>query len=96
MQFLMIAAPAEGVSMEQVKPHIKGEAAKLWEFYSSGQIRTIYSRTDKPGVVAMLEAADLDAAKRAVESLPMVQSKLLHVEVIPLKPYTVFEQAFTG
>ncbi len=59
-----------------------------------GRLRSIHSRTDRPGIVAMLEAADADAASAAVQTLPMVQAGLLHVELIPLKPYTQFEGAF--
>lgn len=35
MQFLLIARVVEGVSMEQVLPHVKDEAAKVWEEYTA-------------------------------------------------------------
>ncbi len=94
MQFLVLASPADGVAMEQVRPHIKAEAAALWAMYGAGQVRAIYSRGDRPGMVALLEADDAAAAEAAMAALPMARSGLLRVEVVPLKPYTVFEQAF--
>lgn len=96
MQFLVLASPAEGGGMEQVRPHIKEEAARLWQLYGAGQIRAIYSRGDRPGMVALLEAEDAGAAQAAMNALPMAQAGLLRVEVVPLEPYTVFEQAFGG
>ena len=42
MQFLLIARVAEGVSMEQVLPHVKAEAKAVWEKYSSEIVRSIY------------------------------------------------------
>ena len=35
MQFLLIARVVEGVRMEQVMPHVKDEAAKVWEEYTA-------------------------------------------------------------
>jgi hypothetical protein len=83
MQFPMMAQPAEGVSMDQVRPHVREEAAELWRLWGNEHLRSIHSRADRSGIVAMLEADDISAAQEVAQSLPMVKMGLLAVEVIP-------------
>lgn len=41
MQFFVIARVAEGVSIEQVLPHVKAEAEAVWQNYSAEIVRSI-------------------------------------------------------
>jgi hypothetical protein len=43
--------------------------------------------------VILLEAADLEAAQAAVDSLPLAQFQMLETEVIPLRAYRGFVPA---
>ena len=85
----------DGISLEQMYPYIKPEAAKVWELYTAGSVRTIYYRDDVPGAILILEVADAIEASEIVKTLPLVNNDLLAVEIIPLKPYTGLEQLFT-
>lgn len=94
MQFLLIARVVEGVSMEQVLPHVKDEAAKVWEEYTADVVRSIHYIADMSGAVLMCEAASLEAMQEIAAQFPMVQAGVLKMEVLPLKPYTGLESLF--
>jgi muconolactone delta-isomerase len=94
MQVLVIAGLVEGISEERLAPLGKEEALRSWELYTAGRLRWVMSRTDKRGVVALFEAADLEEARKAVESLPMVKAGFITAEIIPLAPYVGFERLF--
>jgi hypothetical protein len=61
MQFLMIAHPAEGIQIEQILSLVKPEAAKTWEYYASGLVRSIHYIADASGVVHLWESPSLEA-----------------------------------
>lgn len=94
MQFLMIARVPQGTQIEQIFPYLKPEAAKSWELYASGAIRSMYYIADKSGVVFLWEASSLEAVNEAIAQLPMKQDKILNFEVLPLAPYTGIEELF--
>lgn len=94
MQFLLIARVAEGVSMEQVLPHVKAEAKAVWEKYSSEIVRSIYYIADMSGAVLICEAANKEAMQEIAAQFPMAEAGVLKFEVLPLKPYTGLESLF--
>jgi uncharacterized protein (UPF0261 family) len=94
MQFLLLAHIVEGTPDDRIAPLLKDESLRAWELHAAGLFRSLLSRTDKRGVVGMLEAADLAAATKAIESLPLVKAGVLATEIIPLKPYVGFERLF--
>jgi hypothetical protein len=94
MQFLVIARVAEGTPMEKVMPLVQTEAAHVWEDYKADFVRSIHYIGDMSGAVLMVEADSLEAAKKAVAKLPMVEAGVLNPEIIPLKPYTGLEALF--
>jgi len=61
MQFLVLAQVSEGVSIEQVLPHVQAEAAAVWQKYSAEIVRSIYYIADMSGAVLMCEAPNLEA-----------------------------------
>ena len=89
MQFLVIARISEGTSLEKVLPYVKPEAEKVWEYYASNVVRSIYYIADMSGAVLMLEADNLSDAEEIVSQLPMAQNNVLNFEILPLKAYTV-------
>lgn len=94
MQFLLIARVVEGVAMEQVLPHVKAEAAAVWDKYTNEIVRSIYYIADNSGAVLMCEAANTEAMQEIAAQLPMVKAGVLKIEILPLKPYTGFASLF--
>jgi hypothetical protein len=94
LKVLAIEKEVAGVTAKDFQPHLRAEAARAWELYQSGVLRELYFRADWPGAVLMLECADLQAARAALDTLPLVQEHLLEFELIPLKPYPGFARLF--
>jgi hypothetical protein len=94
MQFLVLARVAEGISMEQVLPHIKAEAEAVWQKYSAEIVRSIYYIAYMSGAVLTCEAPDLPAMEEIAAQFPMAKAGVLKFEILPLKPYTGFESLF--
>ena len=94
MQFLVIARVTEETSLEKVLPYVKPEAEKVWEYYATDVVRSIYYIADMSGAVLMLEAENLDVAQAIVAELPMAQHDILDFEILPLKPYTGLDALF--
>lgn len=70
------------------------EARRAWELTQSGVFREIYFMGDRPLAVIVLEADSLEAAKKALDSLPLVQEKIIDFDIIPLKAYPGFARLF--
>lgn len=70
------------------------EARRAWELAQSGVFREIYFMGDRPLAVIVLEADSLEAAKKALDSLPLVQEKIIDFDIIPLKAYPGFARLF--
>ncbi|MBD2102569.1 muconolactone Delta-isomerase family protein [Leptolyngbya sp. FACHB-261] len=96
MQFLMIARPLEGTPIETILPLIKPEAAKSWEYYAAGQIRSMYYIADMSGAVFIWEAPSLEAMNELIAQMPMHQTGAFQFEILPLKPYTGIESLFAS
>lgn len=94
MQFLVIARVAEGTPMEKVLPLVKDEAAKVWEYYAAGLVRSIYYIADMSGAVLLCEANSLEELTEAVNKFPMKQANALNFEILPLLPYTGIGELF--
>ncbi|NWG17644.1 MAG: superoxide dismutase [Chloroflexi bacterium] len=94
MKFLALERQVPGIADEQFAPHVKAEAARAWELYLSGVIRELYFRADRHEAVLVLECPDMDAARAALDSLPLVREGLIAFEIIPLVPYPGFARLF--
>jgi hypothetical protein len=94
MKILALEKETPGTTPEQFTPHLKAEAARVWELYQSGQLREIYFRQERKEAVLVLECADAKEAQTLLETLPLVQAGLIGFEVIPLVPYPGFERLF--
>jgi muconolactone delta-isomerase len=70
---------------------LEAEAERARQLYGDGVFRQVWSRKDHPGAVLLIEAASLDEANAALESLPLKQRGMLFVDaVVPLLPYRGF------
>ncbi len=95
MKVLAIGHPRSGVRWEHIAPYVGEQARSVWERYESDQVREFYLRADhRPGVVLVLECADVTEAERLVAALPIAEAKLLDFEIIPLRPYIGFRELF--
>ena len=94
MKILALERETPDTPPEGYAPHLKAEAARVWELYKSGQIREMYFRQDRSEAVLILECSDAEEAHQVLDSLPLVQAGLIGFEVIPLVPYPGFERLF--
>jgi len=94
MKILALEQDVPGVREEQFQPHLKAEAARVWELYQAGVLREIYFRQDRTQAVLVLECADVQEARCVLETLPLVRAGLIDFEVIALIPYPGFSRIF--
>ena len=94
MKILAIEKETPGVTAEQFRPLLKAEAARVWQLYQAGLIRELYFREDQTTAILMLECADADEAANTLNTLPLVQHRLITFDVIPLEPYPGFARLF--
>lgn len=94
MRFVSICRPVDGAGMEQFQPYLEAEVRYGWDNYKNGTFREIYFRQDVLGVVVMVEADSLNAARAAVENFPLARAGLVSFETIPVGPFTNWEMLF--
>ena len=96
MKLIAIIDLAPGIRPEQLGPHMADEARAIWSGIESGLIRQIHYRTDKPGAVIEFEAANDEASRAFVTSLPMARAGLVQLtDLIPLGTYTGLASLFS-
>ena len=95
MKILAIERESNGVSNDAFVPHLKTEAARVWELYLSGALREFYFRDDQPAAVLILECDDVDAAQKVLDTLPLVKEGLITFDIIPLVPYPGLSRLFS-
>lgn len=94
MKILAIEKEIARVTADQFQPHLKVEAAKVWELYQAGVIREPYFRGDRTDAILVLERADAAEANRVLGALLLVKEELITFAIIPLKPYPGFSRLF--
>lgn len=94
MKLLAIERDVPDVPADAFQPHLKAEAAHVWQLYQAGIVRELYFRQDKHNAVLVLECADEEEATRQLQSLPLVQAGLITFEIIPLVAYPGFARLF--
>jgi muconolactone delta-isomerase len=94
MKILAIEREVPGVTDEDFKPHLKQEAAMVWELYQAGVFRELYFRQDQTSAVLVLECEDIEEANEALNSLPLVKEGLITFELFPLTAYPGFSRLF--
>jgi muconolactone delta-isomerase len=72
-------------------PLLEPEAERARRLYSEGTLRAIWGRKDTPGALLLIEAPDLEAARKVAGSLPLLQKGMLIVEqFLEIGPYRGF------
>ncbi len=83
---LVIQAPKQGVTFQQVMTLIPDEIQATVKLYLDGKIREWYSRGNGKGVVFLVEAKTEDEARSLMETLPLAKAQLMDSEYIPVGP----------
>ena len=94
MKILAIEKDVAGSQEKNFAPHLKTEAAMVWELQQAGLIREVYFRQDQSSAVLMLECTNTKEAGRILSELPLVRAGLIEFEIIPLVPYSGFARQF--
>ena len=91
MRFLaLVRRKNEDFTEEQIAEYLEPEAERVRELYTQGVFRAVFSRGDVKGAVVELECANIQEAKRLMETMPFAQQKMIDVDLIPLLPYRGF------
>lgn len=96
MKILALEREMPGSQPEAFQPWLRAEAATVWELHLQGVIRELYFNAEEHTAILVLECEDLQAARRILDRLPLVESGLIDFELIPLAPYDGFARLFCG
>ncbi len=96
MKILALERETTQVSTGDFAPHLRREALRAWELLQAGVLRELYFDRDRHTAVLMLECADVETARAALATLPLVEAGLISFELIPLVPYSGFARLFAA
>ncbi len=95
MKILVLAKRNAEVSVDQMRPHFKAEVEAVWGLYTRGIVREFYTRADQGGpAVLTVESENVEAARQALQGLPLVEMKMIDLDLIPLAPFNGLTQLF--
>ncbi len=95
MKILVLARRSADVEVDQMRPHFKAEVEAVWDLYTRGIVREFYTRADQGGpAVLTVECESVEAAKKALQGLPLVEMKMIDLDLIPLAPFSGLTQLF--
>ncbi len=95
MKILVLARRSREVSLDQMRPHFKAEVEAVWDLYTRGIVREFYTRADQGGpAVLTVESENVEAARQALQGLPLVEMKMIDLDLIPLAPFNGLTQLF--
>ena len=95
MKILVLAKRREAVPLEQMRPHFKAEVEAVWDLYAQGIVREFYTRADQGGpAILTVESETVEAAQKALAKLPLVELKMIDLDLIPLAPFNNLTQLF--
>ncbi|GAB7538666.1 hypothetical protein AB4851_06450 [Burkholderia sp. 22PA0099] len=86
MKVLAIATIIKPVTPEQRAEIMPREVPATLKLYLDSKIEQFWARQDKPGVVFLLDAESVDAARATIDSLPLVADGYAQYDFIPLGP----------
>jgi hypothetical protein len=88
-----VVHPVDGVQASDLDSLMQFEAAHLWSLYERGTVREVWSRTDAPGAVYVLEST-VDEARALLADQPMVRAGMVGYELAPVAAFTCFSDLF--
>ena len=66
------------------------ETQAVWRGMAAGIVRAVHGLIDGAGAALELETGSAEEARDYVYALPFVVENLLHVQMVPLKPFPQF------
>ena len=95
MKILVLAKRREAIPLEQMRPHFKAEVEAVWDLYTRGIVREFYTRADQGGpAILTVESETVESAQNALAKLPLVELKMIDLDLIPLAPFSNLNQLF--
>lgn len=95
MKILAFAQRRTGVTLDEMRPHFKEEVEAVWNLYTQGIVREFYTRADNGGpAILAVEAESVDDAWKTLAKLPLVELKMLDLDLVPLAPFTGLNHLF--
>jgi hypothetical protein len=88
--------PGDGVSREDLEPHLLAEARHAWSLWKAGVIRETYLRTDQPGAVLVLEVDGIEDAHQVLAELPLVRHGLIEFDCLAVGAFMGFDALLEG
>jgi hypothetical protein len=77
------------LGQKQSTPSVReSEARRVYELYLQGILREIYFSKEGHNAILILECKDEEEARKTLETLPLVQEKIIEFQLITLLPYT--------
>ena len=86
MKVLCISKWAKAPGPEERAAILPKEVRATLKLYLDGVIEQMWFKLDAPGVVFLVNAESIDAAKTHVHGLPMGQAGLMDFDFIPVGP----------
>ena len=97
MKILVLAQRHGEVTVDQMRPHFKAEVEAVWNLYSQGVVREFYTRADQGGpAILTVESESVEAARKVLQKLPLVEMKMIDLDYIPLAPFNGLTHLFQG
>ena len=96
MRILAIERDVPGVNPKRMLPHLRKEAAAVWALTKSDVLRGAWFTVADHRAVLMLECAGEAEGRQILDSLPLVQRRLIDFDVCTLRPYDGFERLFSS
>ncbi|GFM34493.1 hypothetical protein LN040_05340 [Desulfovibrio subterraneus] len=87
MKILALDRVLETATPEGIKGNFMKEVNQMVKLYLADVVREIYFRQDRSGTVLIMEAATLEDARNMIDTLPLVKSKMIDFDLIPLGPF---------
>lgn len=96
MKLLALEKELPGATAGQFEKLASAEARRAWELYQAGVIRELYFHREAHTALLVMECEDVEAARQALASLPLVAHGLIEFEIIPLRAYDGFGRLFAA
>ncbi|MDY0748453.1 hypothetical protein SNE35_28395 [Paucibacter sp. R3-3] len=86
MKVLAIGNIVKPITDEQRAQVMPQEVPATLKLYLDARIEQFWFRTDKPGVVFLMNVDSIEQAKASVEALPLTAGGFIQYELMPLGP----------
>ncbi|HVI89331.1 MAG TPA: hypothetical protein VM659_13580 [Dongiaceae bacterium] len=96
MKVFAIGSISKQPTPEQQAEIMPKEVPATLQLYLDGKIEQFWFRQDRLGVVFYMQAESLEAAKGAVDKLPLTEAGLMTFEFIPVGPLAPLGRLIQG